>query len=61
MPRVLVVQYSNPAAYPPVEHAALLLAEAGFEVELRGLRRLDEITIARHERIRMQLKPPAPV
>src|SRR5690606_30903037 len=60
VPRVLVVQYSNPAAYPPVEHAALLLAEAGFEVELRGLRRLDEITIARHERIRMQLKPPAP-
>lgn len=60
MPRVLVVQYSNPAVYPPVEHAALLLAEAGFEVELRGLRRLDEITIARHERIRMQLKPPAP-
>jgi glycosyltransferase involved in cell wall biosynthesis len=38
-PRVLGVQYANPAAYPPVEHAVHLLAEAGCDVALVGIRR----------------------
>jgi glycosyltransferase involved in cell wall biosynthesis len=33
---VLYVQYCNPAAYPPIEHGAGLLADAGFDVTLLG-------------------------
>ena len=35
-PRVLYVQYGSPAAYPPLEHSARLLAEAGCEVLVLG-------------------------
>ena len=35
-PRVLYIQYSNPAAYPPVEHGSRILADAGCEVVLMG-------------------------
>src|SRR5262245_57947211 len=31
-PRVLFVQTTNPGAYPPLIHASLLMAEAGWEV-----------------------------
>jgi len=34
--RVLYVQYTNPAAYPPLEHSSGLLADAGWEVRLLG-------------------------
>jgi glycosyltransferase involved in cell wall biosynthesis len=34
--RVIYVQYANPAAYPPIEHSATLLAERGAEVLLLG-------------------------
>jgi glycosyltransferase involved in cell wall biosynthesis len=34
--RVLYIQYTNPAAYPPLENGAQLLAEAGCEVRLLG-------------------------
>src|SRR5262249_32216249 len=45
MPRILYVQYTNPAAYPPLEHSSGLLAENGWEVlflgaEVRGAERL---------------------
>lgn len=35
--KVTFVQFSNPAAYPPVLHAASLLADAGWEVEVLGV------------------------
>ena len=35
-PRVLYVQYTNPAAYPPLEHSVRLLADSGCEVLLLG-------------------------
>jgi hypothetical protein len=35
--RVLFVQFANPAAYPPVEHAATSLRRAGADVRLLGV------------------------
>ena len=40
--RVLYVQYTNPAAYPPLEHGAVLLAEAGCRVRFFGIRHADD-------------------
>ncbi len=34
--RILYVQFANPAAYPPLEHSARLLADAGWEVVFLG-------------------------
>jgi glycosyltransferase involved in cell wall biosynthesis len=36
MPKILYVQYPNPAAYPPLVHSAGLLAEAGCSVKMIG-------------------------
>lgn len=55
---MLYVQYTNPAAYPPIEHSARLLADEGWEVLLLGTGILsDVLTIARHSRIRSALMP----
>jgi glycosyltransferase involved in cell wall biosynthesis len=35
--RILYLQYTNPAAYPPLHHSATLLAEAGWEVLFLGI------------------------
>ena len=32
MKRVVYVQYTNPAAYPPLEHSSRILADAGWQV-----------------------------
>lgn len=37
MPRILYLQYANPAAFPPVEYSSQILADAGFEVRLLGV------------------------
>lgn len=56
--RVLYVQYCNPAAYPPVEHSALLLADAGFEVTLLGTDVPGETMRLRpHPRIQVRIMP----
>jgi glycosyltransferase involved in cell wall biosynthesis len=34
--RVLYVQYTNPAAYPPLQHSSRILAEAGWDVLFLG-------------------------
>jgi len=36
MPRVLYIQYTNPAGYPPLVHSARILARAGALVRLLG-------------------------
>ena len=36
-PRILYVQFTNPAVYPPLEHSATILAESGCDVVLLGL------------------------
>jgi glycosyltransferase involved in cell wall biosynthesis len=53
--RVLYVQYTNPAAYPPVDHSAELLAEAGFEVLVLGTRSPDDpLELHGHPRVRVK-------
>jgi glycosyltransferase involved in cell wall biosynthesis len=57
--RVLYVQYMNPAAYPPLEHSAVLLAEAGCDVRLLGAALLgDALTFVGHPRISVALMAP---
>jgi len=34
--RILYLQYANPAAYPPVQHSAWLLAEKGWRIRVFG-------------------------
>jgi glycosyltransferase involved in cell wall biosynthesis len=34
--RILYVQYTNPAAYPPLEHSSTMLADAGWDVTFIG-------------------------
>jgi glycosyltransferase involved in cell wall biosynthesis len=56
--RVLYVQYTNPAGYPPLLHSARLLADRGFEILVLGTDALGEaLTFARHERIDVRLMP----
>jgi len=57
--RVLYVQYANPAAYPPVEHGAHLVARAGFDVRVLGLGYLDRVRFRPHPRIRVEMMRPA--
>ena len=55
-PRVLYVQYTNPAAYPPLEHSARLLANAGAEVLLLGTAIPGtHLSFATHDRITLKL------
>ena len=56
--RVLYLQYTNPGAYPPVDHGAQLLAAVGFQVLVLGTRYADDasnaMALTDHERIRMR-------
>lgn len=58
-PRVLYLQYSNPAAYPPIEHGSRMLADAGCEVTLFGVasRGTDSLRSVAHPCIRDHLWP----
>jgi glycosyltransferase involved in cell wall biosynthesis len=53
--RILYVQYTNPAAYPPLERSSQLLAEAGWEVLFVGL------VVPEAERLRFPADEPAVV
>jgi len=58
MGRVLYVQYTNPGAYPPIDHSAHLLVAAGFDVLLLGTDVLgDVLTVKSHPGIRVKLRP----
>jgi glycosyltransferase involved in cell wall biosynthesis len=35
--RILYLQYTNPAAYPPLQHSAMILAERGWDVLFVGI------------------------
>jgi glycosyltransferase involved in cell wall biosynthesis len=57
-PRALYVQYTNPAAYPPLEHSAQILADAGFDVRLVGIATLgDRLDFKPHPHIAVTLRP----
>ena len=53
-PRVLFVQATNPGAYPPLIHASMLMAEAGWEVTfLSAPIGGDELALNPHPRIKI--------
>jgi glycosyltransferase involved in cell wall biosynthesis len=57
-PRVMYVQYTNPAAYPPLEHSASILAAAGCDVRLVGTGVAGEpLTFQQSDRVRVALMP----
>jgi len=59
-PRVLYVQYTNPGGYPPIEHGAHELADAGFDVVMLGLdNHGGALALKPHRRIRVLLRPVA--
>ena len=35
-PRILFLQFTNPAGYPPLEHASRILAAQGWDVRFLG-------------------------
>jgi glycosyltransferase involved in cell wall biosynthesis len=55
-PRVLYCQYTNPAAYPPLEHGARILADRGWEVLVLGTGgfEVDALRFAAHSGITVQ-------
>src|ERR1700676_5199008 len=59
--RVLFIQATEPASYPPLIHASSLMAEAGWEViflsaPIEGNR----LELPRHPRIAVRAIPPRP-
>ena len=54
MRRILYLQYTNPAAYPPLQHSATMLAEEGWDVLFVGIDAVGAagFTLPQHERIR---------
>jgi glycosyltransferase involved in cell wall biosynthesis len=53
MGRILFVQYTNPAAYPPLEHSSRIFARKGWDVLFLGTGALgaDALRFPPHERI----------
>ena len=62
MRRILFVQYTNPAAYPPLEHSSRLLASAGWQVLFLGSGSLgaNALCFPPHERIEIRQIPFSP-
>ena len=57
MRRILYVQYTNPAGYPPLEHSSRILAEHGWEVLFLGSGasgKADAFQFEQHPRIRTE-------
>ncbi len=54
--RILYVQFTNPAAYPPLEHSARLFADAGWDVMFLGTGALgaDRLEFRPHRRIQVK-------
>lgn len=38
MPEILYIQFTNPTAYPPLEHGALILQKRGWSIRFLGVR-----------------------
>ena len=58
--RVLFVQFTNPAGYPPLEHSSRILADAGWEVTFIGTGadgESDRFRLPPHPRIRVKSWP----
>jgi glycosyltransferase involved in cell wall biosynthesis len=57
--RILYLSYTNPTAYPPLEHSSRILAEAGWQVRFLGTGSLgaDDLRFPPHPNIRVRLLP----
>jgi len=55
-PRILYLQYQDPAAYPPLEHSSRILAERGWEVVFLGaaVTRDAPLKLDPHPRVRVK-------
>ena len=61
-PRVLFVQATNPGAYPPLIHASMLMAEAGWEVTfLSAPIAGDRLALPSHPRVKIHAVRDPPV
>ncbi len=62
MRKVLYLQYTNPAAFPPLEHSSLILARDGWSVKFLGIKLEDTSTLVfpEHERIEVRQLPFCP-
>jgi glycosyltransferase involved in cell wall biosynthesis len=63
MSRVLYLQYTNPAIYPPLEHSSHILAEEGWEVLFLGIGALggaDNLRFLAHPKITVRQMPFCP-
>lgn len=62
MKRILYLQYSTPAAYPPLIHSARLLAGRGWQVELLGspIAGVDQLRFPTHPQIQLEWTPIQP-
>jgi glycosyltransferase involved in cell wall biosynthesis len=58
---VVYLQYTDPAVYPPIQHSAGILAEAGWNVVVLGIRVPDvaRLEFPKHPRIEVRLTDPA--
>src|SRR5437773_1379504 len=56
MIRVAYVQYTNPAAYPPLEHSSRILVGEGWQILFLGIGALgaDALRFPPHERIEVR-------
>src|SRR5688572_15456280 len=54
--RILYLQYANPGVYPPLQHSARLLADAGWDVLVLGIEDAGTRTLdfPQHARIRVE-------
>jgi glycosyltransferase involved in cell wall biosynthesis len=54
--RILYIQYTNPAGYPPLEHSSRILADAGWQVSFLGTGALgaDVLRFPPHSNIRVR-------
>jgi glycosyltransferase involved in cell wall biosynthesis len=57
--RILYIQYTNPAAYPPLEHSSCILADSGWEVLFLGthIAGLDALIFYPNEWIKVRMLP----
>jgi glycosyltransferase involved in cell wall biosynthesis len=58
-PRILYIQYTNPAVYPPLEHSSRILADAGWQVLFLGMQAMaaDQLQFVSDPSIRVLLLP----
>lgn len=58
--RILYIQYTDPAGYPPLEHSSRMMAEAGWEILFLGIEQNHNLRFPPHPRIQVKLLPMVP-